>query len=115
MSNEMTFREAIELFRRVYHRFEKIEGKPWGAEGATIELMKQVGELAKHIMIAENYYFPGRENLPGYETSQAMIGDELADILSMVIRIADYYEIDLVEAHLKARQAEEESLTRMGV
>lgn len=39
MSNEMTFREAIELFRRVYHRFEKIEGKPWGVEGATIELM----------------------------------------------------------------------------
>ncbi len=57
MSDEMTFREAIELFRKVYHRFEKIEGKPWGAEGAMIEIMKQVGELAKHVMIAENYYF----------------------------------------------------------
>lgn len=65
--------------------------------------MKQVGELAKHVMVAENYYFIGREYLPGYETSEDMIGDELADILSMVIRIADHYEIGLVEAHLKAR------------
>jgi NTP pyrophosphatase (non-canonical NTP hydrolase) len=115
MSNDMTFREAIELFRNVYHRFEKIEGRPWGVEGATIELVKQVGELAKQVMVAERYYFTGRENLPGYETSKALIGDELADILSMVIRIADYYDIDLVEAHVKARKAEAESLTRMGV
>ena len=115
MSDEMTFREAIALFRNVYRRFEKIEGRPWGAEGATIELMKQAGELAKHIMVAENYYFPGRKDKPGYETNKAVIGDELADILSMVIRIADYYEIDLVEAHIKARRAEEESLTQMGV
>lgn len=63
MSSEMTFREAVELFLAVKRRFEKIEGRPWGAEGAIIELIKQVGELAKHIMVAEKYYFPGREQL----------------------------------------------------
>jgi hypothetical protein len=65
MLDEMTFREAIELFRTVYQRFEKIEGRPWGIEGAMIELVKQVGELAKHVMIAEHYYFAGRENVAG--------------------------------------------------
>lgn len=115
MSDEMTFREAIELFLAVKRRFEKIEGRPWGAEGAMIELVKQVGELAKHVMVAENYYFSGRERLPGYETSREIIGDELADILAMVIQIADYYEIDLVDAHMKARQGEDGFLTRMGV
>ena len=69
MTNEMTFREAIGLFRSIYRRFEKVEGRPWGAEGATIELVKQVGELAKLVMLAEGYYFSGREQLPGYHAS----------------------------------------------
>ena len=37
----MSFQEAIELYREVYHRFEKVEGKPWGVNGAVIELSKQ--------------------------------------------------------------------------
>jgi len=115
MSDEMTFREAIQLFRNIYQRFEKIEGRKWGVEGATIELMKQAGELAKLIMVEENYYFSGRDKIPGYNANKELIGDELADVLSMIIRIADYYKIDLVEAHVKARQAEDESLKKMGV
>ncbi len=115
ITNDMTFREAIELFRMNYHRFEKIEGRPWDAEGAMIELMKQVGELAKHIMVAENYYYSGRETLPGYVTNREIIGDELADVFSMVIRLADYYKIDLAEAHVRARQLEDEHLKRLGL
>jgi len=115
MPIDLTFREAIDLFRSNYHRFEKIEGRTWGVEGATIELMKQVGELAKHVMVAEHYYFAGRENQPAYKTDNEVLGDELADIFSMLIRIADYYDIDLVEAHIKARVAESRSLTQMGV
>jgi NTP pyrophosphatase (non-canonical NTP hydrolase) len=114
VSNEMAFGEAIELFRRISHRFKKIEGRPWGVEGAMIELVKQVGELAKHVMVAEHYYYPGREKMRGYETSKEIIGDELADILAMVIQIADYYELDLIDAHIKARKSEDELLTRMG-
>ena len=34
----MTFQEAIQLYRDIYHRFEKVEGKPWGVNGAMIEL-----------------------------------------------------------------------------
>jgi hypothetical protein len=63
---EMTFSEAIALYRDIYHRFETIEGRPWGVEGAMMELMKQVGELAKYVMVAEQYYFAGREQKPEY-------------------------------------------------
>jgi NTP pyrophosphatase (non-canonical NTP hydrolase) len=115
MTDEMTFREAIELFQRISHRFRKIEGRPWGAEGTIIELVKQVGELAKHVMVTEHYYFAGREEMHGYETSKEIIGDELADILAMVIQLAEHYDIDLIDAHTKARKTEAEFLTKMGV
>ncbi len=91
------------------NRFEKIEGRPWGLEGAMIELSKQVGDLAKLVMVEEGYYFPGR-----YNSDVELIGDELADIFAAVIRIADHYEIDLAEAHVKAREAEEKSLPDLG-
>jgi NTP pyrophosphatase (non-canonical NTP hydrolase) len=115
LMTELSFNDAINLYRSIYHRFEKIEGRSWGVEGAIIELVKQVGELAKHIMLTEKYYFTGRENLSGYETGKEQIGDELADIFAQLIRIADYYQIDLVEAHIQARKEEEESLIDFGV
>jgi NTP pyrophosphatase (non-canonical NTP hydrolase) len=110
----MTFREAIELFRPIYQRFEKLQNRPWGVEGAMIELSKQVGELAKLVMVTEGYYFAQRNQLPQYQASRSLIGDELADIFAQLIRIADYYQVDLMEAHLRARQAEIESLDAMG-
>jgi len=114
MPSEITFREAIELFLVNQRRFAKIEGRPWGAEATMIEMMKQVGELAKHVMVAEKYYFAGREEMLGYVTNKEIIGDEIADVFSMVIRLADHYGIDLVEAHIKARQMEDEFLKERG-
>jgi NTP pyrophosphatase (non-canonical NTP hydrolase) len=102
MSN-ISFQEAIDLARQVIHRFEKIEGKPWGVEGAMMELSKQVGELAKMVMGYERYYFPNRDQLnPQYAVSREKIGDELADILYAIIRIADHYQIDLIDSHTRA-------------
>jgi len=115
MTSDLSFHDAINLYRSIYHRFEKIEGRPWGAEGAIIELVKQVGELAKLVMLAEKYYFIGREKLPGFEAPKEKIGDELADVFAQLIRIADHYQIDLVEAHIQARKEEEESLIHFGV
>ncbi len=80
-----------------------------------MELVKQVDELAKQVMVAEHYYFAGWGKTSGYETEKESIGDELADGFSMVIRIADHYDIDLVEAHIKARKRERDSLTHFGV
>lgn len=108
----MTFQEAIDLYRDVYKRFKKVEYRQWGINGAMIELSKQVGDLSKCVMIKEQYYAMGGEIPPNINDH---IGDELADIFGQLVRIADYYEIDLEEAHIRARAGENECLKGMGV
>ena len=51
-----SFAEMQDMYRNVVRRFQEIEGKPWQAQGAMIELTKQTGELAKQVMLKENYY-----------------------------------------------------------
>lgn len=115
MEKEITFKEAILQAERIIERFEKIEGKPWKAEGAMIELSKQVGELAKLVMTKEKYYFQEREKIDAqYLATKEKIADELADVLYAVIRIARHYKIDLLEAHIKARQSEDAFLKSKG-
>jgi len=112
----MEFKEAVILTENIIKRFEKIEGKPWGAEGSLIELQKQVGELSKLIMVNENYYFPSRDQIDKqYKVSKEKIEDELADILCAVIRLAKHYKIDLEKAHIEARKKEDNFLKTKGV
>lgn len=100
---QKTFQEAVDQARKIIKRFEKIEGKPWKVEGSMIELQKQLGQLSALVMMQEQYYPLDRDkDNPQYQTSKAKIGDELADILFMIIRIADLYEIDLEKAHYDA-------------
>ena len=50
-----------------------------------IELTKQMGDLSKCIMLQENYYsYQGKKP----ENLKENIGNELADILGQLIRIA---------------------------
>ena len=112
----LTLQEHIEQIRANIKRFQKIEGKDWGAEGAVIELVKQVGQLATLIMVQEKYYFSDRGKLDEkYIVSKEALADELADIISAVVRIADHYEIDLEAANLKARQTEDKFLKGRGI
>ena len=56
-----------------------------------IELSKQVGELAKQVMIKEKYYA-----LQGEVTDvDEKLGNEMADVIAQVMRLADHYQIDL--------------------
>jgi len=111
MRKDISFKDAIKLAEGIIERFEKIEGKKWGAEGSVIELQKQVGELSKLIMVYEKYYFSDRDKLDKqYETTKEKIGDELADIFYAIIRIARHYNIDLEKAHVEARKEEDDFL-----
>ncbi|MFH0701017.1 MAG: hypothetical protein V2A62_01115 [Candidatus Woesearchaeota archaeon] len=113
---EMTFKEAVKLAESIIVRFEKIEGRKWGAEGSLIELQKQVGELSKLIMVYEKYYFSDRDKIDKqYEASTEKIADELADVFYALIRIARHYNIDLEKAHLEARKEEDLFLKSKGV
>lgn len=106
----MDFREAVRLAESIIERFEKVEGKEWGVEGAVMELAKQVGELSKLVMAYEGYYIDD----PRRTGTKEGIADELADILYAVIRVARHYHIDLLQAHLDARAAEDRSLRAVG-
>lgn len=100
------FQEVINLSREVIRRFDEIEQRPWTIEVTTIELMKQVGDLTKRLLMYENYYLPHRAAHPNYISSIDSIANELADILHSVIRVAEHYHIDLEAAHFKARYDE---------
>lgn len=101
--NNASFEEIVEKTRSVIKRFEKIEGKPWGIDGAMIELTKQLGQLSALVMMQEQYYPTDRDQThPQYRVSKEKIADELSDLLFMTIRIADIYDINLEAAHVVA-------------
>ena len=107
----LTFKEMQEMYKEVVKRFNKIELQEWNAEGAMIELSKQVGELAKQVMIKEKYYALTGE----VEDVDERLGNEMADVIAQVIRLADYYNIDLEKAFIDARKDEENYLKSRGV
>jgi hypothetical protein len=71
-------------------RFSRIEQRPWGAEGAQIELSKQVGQLSALLMAQEKYYFAN-------------------------LRLARHYGIDFTVAYEKFLIEQDEYLTEKGV
>lgn len=106
-----TFAEMEEMYREVVKRFQKIELREWKAEGAMIELAKQVGELSKQVMIKEKYYALQGE-VPDVD---GCLGNEMANVIAQIMRLADYYKIDLEKAFIEAREDEDRYLKSRGV
>jgi len=106
VERQRSFQDLLDLTREVAHGFDARERRPWTVEVLLIELVKQVGDLSRHVMVAEGYYLPDRDSEPRYATTRDDIADELADILHATMRLSDYYEINLEEAHVVARQRE---------
>ncbi|MCI8775556.1 MAG: hypothetical protein HFI50_16910 [Lachnospiraceae bacterium] len=106
-----TFQEMEKMYEEVVKRFNKIELRAWNAEGAMIELSKQVGELAKQVMIKERYYALEGE-VPDVDER---LGNEMADVVAQVMRLADFYKIDLEKAFIEAREDEDRYLKSRGV
>ncbi len=105
-TDTLTLKEVIDHSKKVIHSFNNINRRNWTVEVAMIELTKQLGDLSKHILTYEGYYLKDRSTHPNYSSTKENIANELADILLGIIRIADNYDIDLGEAHLKARHDE---------
>ena len=99
------------MYRSVVRRFNRIELSPWRAEGAMIELTKQVGELAKQVMIKEKYYALTDD----VTNVDEKLGNEMADVIAQVMRLADHYGIDLEEAFVAARADEDSYLNSRNV
>lgn len=113
MKPETTFKAIIESCRKSFREFEKVEQREWGSEATMIELMKQVGDLSKKVMVYERYYLKDRETHPDYKMTKEDIGNELADILYCLVRLADVYGIDLEKANREARKEELDSLKKI--
>ena len=111
-----SFEGIVGEIKKTISRFQKIEGKEWGIEGATIELAKQVGQLSALVMNREGYYYSERERLSSdYDSTDEKIADELADIMFAVVRIANHYTIDLLKTNLKTRIDEDRFLKSKGI
>ena len=106
-----TFAEMEDMYKEVVQRFNKIELQEWKAEGAMIELVKQVGELAKQVMIKERYYALEGEVFNVDER----LGNEMADVVAQIMRLADHYKIDLEKAFIEAREDGDRYLKSRGV
>ena len=106
-----SFAEMQGMYKRIVERFNKIELQDWKAEGAMIDLSKQVGELAKQVMIKEKYYALTGE-VPDVDEK---LGNEMADVIAQVMRLAEYYNIDLEKALIEAREDEDRYLQSRGV
>jgi len=98
---EKTFNQVLKETREITNEFEKREKKEWTPEIMTTELAKQLGEVSKQIMMLEGNYLPERDDDSRYAFSKEKLADELSDVFANIIRMADYYEIDFEEAHLK--------------
>jgi len=111
MAKSLTFDEIVKKTMEVVRKFEKVEQRKWGIEGNIIELSKQVGELSSTVMMLEKYYLKERWQDPKYKNaSKEEIADELSDILFVIIRIANLYDIDLEKKHLKELELAKKSL-----
>lgn len=69
------------------------------------------GELAKQVMIKEKYYALTGEVADVDER----LGNEMADVIAQVMRLAMHYNIDLEKAFVEAREDEDNYLKSRGV
>lgn len=99
----MQVSELVAATRELVALFKQIEPRSWGVDAMLNELTAEVGTLADSVMIVEGYRRGRNEDID--------LQDDIADILFMLLRIADYYQIDIDTAYLQMVQATKAKLT----
>jgi NTP pyrophosphatase (non-canonical NTP hydrolase) len=87
----MKVADMIRITREVTCLFDEEVGK-WDIPVMVTELVGEVGTLADSIMMKERYR-------PLRDGDHIDLEDDIVDVLFMLIRIADHYEIDLESAY----------------
>lgn len=101
----MQISELIERTMAVVSLFDQVEPRHWGVEAMVVELCGEVGTLSDSVMIKEGY----RELRDGTKLD---IEDDIADIIFMIIRIANYYDINLEESYQRMLDETREKLEK---
>ena len=105
----MSLEEIKKRGMNLVKRFEESEPRRWSIEGSVMELSTEVGDLADLILRKEYY----KKNI--YDDLEYQIQDEIADILLVVCRIADYYDIDLDKAFSEMEKVVGDRLKNRGL
>jgi len=87
----MKVADMVRMTREITRLFDEEVGK-WEISVMVTELVGEVGTLADSVMIKEHYRRPRNEDHIDLE-------DDIVDVMFMLIRIADHYEIDLESAY----------------
>jgi NTP pyrophosphatase (non-canonical NTP hydrolase) len=98
----MRVSDMVRITREITHLFDQYVGE-WDISVMLTELTGEVGTLADSIMIKEGHRRPRNDEPIDLE-------DDIVDVMFMLIRIADHYEIDLENAYKKMIQRTREKL-----
>ncbi len=87
----MQVSDMVYMTREITNLFDQVVGE-WDASVLLTELAGEVGTLADSIMIKEGHRKPRNDEPIDLE-------DDIVDVMFMLIRIADHYNINLEEAY----------------
>ena len=103
---KMISNNLIEQTRELQRRFDLVNSRVWTIESYVIELLGETGSLADSIMLKENY----RPTRAGQKPVN--IGDDIVDIIFILVNIADHYGIDLEESYKEMLRITDEKLSQ---
>ncbi len=86
------FGEATTLAKDLFELFGQTNQRQWTIETMMVELQAEVGTLSDSVMIEEGYR-------PIRDGDELDLADDLADVLFLVLLVADHYKIDLDRAY----------------
>jgi NTP pyrophosphatase (non-canonical NTP hydrolase) len=102
----MQISDMVERTRKVTTLFDEVVPRTWGIEAMMVELVGEVGTLADEIMLQEGYRATRKAD-------PLRLEDELTDVLFMLVRVADYYHIDLERAYVTMLEMTEAKLHKV--
>jgi len=105
----MAVEELKPKVRKFLERFSSVEPKRWSIEGSIMELATEVGDLTE-LVLRKEYY---KKNI--YDDLDYQIRDELADILFILINIADLYDINIDSSFEEMLGSLDDKLKQHGV
>ncbi len=105
MTEGTTIQEIVDETRQLKNRLREKENRSWTIETCVMELLAEAGTLADYVVIQEGYRLL-RPN------QMIDLKDAIADVLFVLIMIADHYDISLEEAYSEMLKATTEKLVK---
>jgi NTP pyrophosphatase (non-canonical NTP hydrolase) len=103
MKKRATIQKIVDATRQLQERFQEVENRSWTIETYVMELLAEAGTLADSIVIQEGYRL-----LRPNQTID--LRDDIADVLFVLIMIANHYGVSLEDAYISMLRETAEKL-----